>query len=98
MNAKKAIEEQIEDILFLYAVDSAARMDHSMRSNVSWSGTAVKAAYRLGRKLNIHFDEITFGISLLDKALKQGRRDRVSAEYFQSSHRKANVKYLALHG
>lgn len=88
-------EAKIEDILLLYAADSMAAMDEIVTSNICWSGTAVKAAYRLGRSLGEQFLDISFGVDFLDEAMQNGRKDEASLSDKPNSPSVVDMQHIA---
>jgi len=88
-------EAKVEDIILLYAADSIAAMEECMSSNICWSGTAVKAAYRLGRSLGDHFEDISFGVNFLDDALQKGRQEHVCIQTMTTNTSNVNVRHIA---
>lgn len=88
-------ESKIEDILLLYAADSIAAIDEDMLSNINWSGTAVKAAYRLGRSLGAQFNDISFNFQALDEAMNKGRHDQATLTNSLPEYSTNNIRYIA---
>ncbi len=92
---REEAESRIEDIILLYAADSIACIDDNLTTNVNWSGTAVKAAYRLGRSLGSMFSDISFDVAILDQEMSRGRMDEASIAENLSKSPSSNVRHIA---
>ena len=88
-------ESKVEDILLLYAADSIASIDDGMLSNVCWSGTAIKAAYKLGRSLGMELNDLAFDVPILDEAMRKGRFDQVALDNHSPLLPAKNIRYIA---
>ncbi|WP_211826315.1 hypothetical protein [Kistimonas asteriae] len=73
------LDQRVEDILTMYSAGVMARMEDCYRKSLQWAHTAERAAYQFGLDAGVQGCEVSFGISVLDKAFRRGVKETMES-------------------